>query len=72
MCEENLLLLIDYLKLFNLKYINLCFLDLFFDFGNKYFIFYFWGIVGIVYNFDMIYGKKIKSWNDLWDFKLKN
>jgi spermidine/putrescine transport system substrate-binding protein len=72
MREENLLLPIDHSKLPNLKYINPRFLDLSFDPGNKYSIPYFWGTVGIVYNSDMIDGKKIKSWNDLWDPKLKN
>ncbi len=33
---------------------------------------YFWGTVGIVYNREMLGGKTITSWNDLWDPDLRN
>ncbi|GMB09800.1 ABC transporter substrate-binding protein [Thermolongibacillus altinsuensis] len=72
MKEEGLLLPIDHSKLPNLKYIDPRFLNLSFDPGNKYSIPYFWGTVGIVYNPEMLGGKKITSWNDLWDPNLKN
>ncbi|WP_433746530.1 ABC transporter substrate-binding protein [Falsibacillus pallidus] len=72
MNEEHLLLPIDKSKLPNLKYINPKFMDLSFDPDNKYSVPYFWGTVGIVYNPDMLGGKKITSWNDLWDKDLKN
>ncbi|MCD7036065.1 ABC transporter substrate-binding protein [Metabacillus sp. GX 13764] len=72
MKEEHLLKPIDQSKLPNLKYINHRFLNLSFDPSNKYSIPYFWGTVGIVYNPDMLHGKKITSWNDLWGKDLKN
>ncbi|QQZ09704.1 ABC transporter substrate-binding protein [Heyndrickxia vini] len=72
MKEEKLLLPINHSKLPNLKYINPRFLDLPFDEKNKYSIPYFWGTVGIVYNPSLLNGKKITSWNDLWDKDLRN
>ncbi|RLQ93209.1 ABC transporter substrate-binding protein [Falsibacillus albus] len=72
MKEENLLIPIDHSKLPNLKYINPKFMNLSFDPKNKYSVPYFWGTVGIVYNSEMLGGKKITSWNDLWDKNLKN
>lgn len=72
MKEENLLLPLDHTKLPNLKYINPRFMDLSFDKKNTYSIPYFWGTVGIVYNPDMLHGKKPTSWNDLWDESLHN
>jgi spermidine/putrescine transport system substrate-binding protein len=72
MKEEGLLLPIDHSKLPNLKYIDPRFLNLSFDPENKYSIPYFWGTVGIVYNPEMLDGKTITSWNDLWDRDLKN
>ncbi|MBM7705012.1 ABC transporter substrate-binding protein [Metabacillus iocasae] len=72
MKEEDLLLPIDHSKLPNLKYINPRFLDLAFDKGNDYSIPYFWGTVGIVYNPEMLGGKELHSWNDLWDSDLRN
>ncbi|WP_110112011.1 ABC transporter substrate-binding protein [Bacillus sp. CGMCC 1.16541] len=72
MKEEDLLLPIDHSKLPNLKYINSRFLNLAFDEENKYSIPYFWGTVGIVYNPQMLGGKEIRSWNDLWDSDLRN
>ncbi|MBS4202043.1 ABC transporter substrate-binding protein [Bacillus sp. FJAT-49732] len=72
MKEEGLLLPLDHSKLPNLKYIDKRFMDLSFDPKNQYSIPYFWGTVGIVYNPKMLGGKKITSWNDLWDPDLKN
>ncbi|RAK19100.1 spermidine/putrescine transport system substrate-binding protein [Anoxybacillus vitaminiphilus] len=72
MKEEGLLVPLDHSKLPNLKYINPRFLNLSFDPENQYSIPYFWGTVGIVYNPDMLGGKKITSWNDLWDKDLRN
>ncbi|GER66679.1 spermidine/putrescine ABC transporter substrate-binding protein [Weizmannia acidilactici] len=72
MKKEHLLIPLDHSKLPNLKYIDPRFLNLSFDPGNKYSVPYFWGTVGIVYNSSMLGGKKITSWNDLWDKDLKN
>ncbi|AZB41349.1 extracellular solute-binding protein [Bacillus sp. FJAT-42376] len=72
MKEDHLLIPLDHSKLPNLKNIDSRFMDLSFDPGNKYSIPYFWGTVGIVYNPDMLGGKKITSWEDLWDQEMKN
>ncbi|QNG60015.1 ABC transporter substrate-binding protein [Bacillus sp. PAMC26568] len=72
MRQEDLLIPLDHSKLPNLKNIDDRFMDLPFDPENKYSIPYFWGTVGIVYNPTMIDGKKISSWNDLWDPDLRN
>ncbi|GGJ62225.1 spermidine/putrescine transport system substrate-binding protein [Anoxybacillus voinovskiensis] len=72
MKEEGLLLPLDHKKLPNLKYIDPRFLNLSFDPNNRYSVPYFWGTVGIVYNRNMLGGKKITSWNDLWDKELRN
>ncbi|MFC5650661.1 PotD/PotF family extracellular solute-binding protein [Paenibacillus solisilvae] len=72
MKEENLLLPIDKSKLPNLKFINPRFLHLSFDPDNAYSIPYFWGTVGIIYNSDMLGGKKFTSWDELWDPSLHN
>lgn len=72
MKEEDLLVALDHSKIPNLKHVDDRFLNLPFDPDNKYSIPYFWGTVGIVYNSEMLNGKKITGWNDLWDSDLKN
>ncbi len=72
MKQDNLLIPLDHSKLPNLKNIDQRFMDLPFDPENKYSVPYFWGTVGIVYNPKMLNGKKITSWNDLWNPDLKN
>ncbi|WP_053364992.1 ABC transporter substrate-binding protein [Bacillus sp. FJAT-27245] len=72
MREEDLLIPLDHSKLPNLKNIDQRFMDLAFDPENKYSVPYFWGTVGIVYNPQLLGGKEITSWNDLWDPDLKN
>lgn len=72
MIEENLLLPLDHDKLPNLQYIEPRFLNLPFDPHNRYSVPYFWGTVGIVYNREMLGGKTITSWNDLWNPDLRN
>ncbi|ANE45648.1 spermidine/putrescine ABC transporter substrate-binding protein [Paenibacillus swuensis] len=72
MKQEGLLLPIDSSKLSNLKHIDPRYMDLPFDPGNQYSIPYFWGTVGIVYNSELLGGKKLTSWADLWDPSLKN
>ncbi|WP_100330055.1 ABC transporter substrate-binding protein [Bacillus xiapuensis] len=72
MKKNNLLLPVNHRKLPNLKYIDRRFLNLPFDRDNQYSIPYFWGTVGILYNKDLMGGKKITSWADLWDESYKN
>ncbi|WP_203364522.1 ABC transporter substrate-binding protein [Bacillus sp. REN10] len=72
MKKNDLLIPVDHSQLPNLKNIDPRFMDLAFDEGNKYSIPYFWGTVGILYNQDLMGGKKITAWNDLWDESYKN
>jgi len=72
MKKDHMLIPIDKAKLPNLKYIDPHFMNLSFDPNNKYSIPYFWGTVGLVYNSSMLGGKKLTSWNDLWDNDLRN
>ncbi|MGV3489393.1 MAG: ABC transporter substrate-binding protein [Tuberibacillus sp.] len=72
MKDEHMLIPLDHKELPNLKYVNPKFMNLSFDENNKYSVPYFWGTVGIVYNSKLLDGKKITSWNDLWDKDLKN
>ncbi|MCM3765143.1 PotD/PotF family extracellular solute-binding protein [Neobacillus niacini] len=72
MRQDDLLIPLDHSKLPNLKNIDQRFMDLPFDPDNKYSVPYFWGTVGVVYNPSKINGKKITSWNDLWDPAFKN
>ncbi|AKG36709.1 ABC transporter substrate-binding protein [Paenibacillus durus] len=72
MKEENLLLPLDHSKLPNLSHIDPRFMNLSFDEGNRYSVPYFWGTVGIIYNPGLTHGLTFKSWNDLWDSRLKN
>ncbi|KAE9133839.1 hypothetical protein PF010_g2668 [Phytophthora fragariae] len=72
MKEEGLLMPIDHSKLPNLSNIDPRYMHLSFDPDNSYSIPYFWGTVGIVYNADMLGGRKLTKWNDLWDPALRN
>ncbi|MTH55205.1 extracellular solute-binding protein [Bacillus mangrovi] len=72
MKDEKLVIPLDHSKLPNLKNIDQRFMDLSFDPGNKYSIPYFWGTVGIVYNPELLGGKEITSWDDLWNPDMKN
>ncbi|MFX3619270.1 MAG: ABC transporter substrate-binding protein [Sporolactobacillus sp.] len=67
MKDEHLLLPLNHKRIPNLKYIDRRFLNLSFDRSNRYSVPYFWGTVGIVYNPKMLGGRKISSWNDLWN-----
>jgi spermidine/putrescine transport system substrate-binding protein len=72
MKEQGLLIPLDHDKIPNLEYIDPRFLDLPFDENNEYSIPYFWGTLGIVYNSEMLGGRVLESWNDLWDESLRN
>ncbi|NLJ87152.1 MAG: ABC transporter substrate-binding protein [Firmicutes bacterium] len=72
MREQGLLLPLDHELIPNLEHIDPRFLNLSFDEGNKYSIPYFWGTLGIIYNSEMLGGKELESWEDLWDDSLRN
>ena len=72
MKEQGMLIPLDHSLLPNLKYIDPRFLDLDFDEGNQYSVPYFWGTLGIIYNSEMLGGRQLTSWHDLWDDSLRN
>lgn len=72
MKRDYLLLLIDYNKVFNIKNLDLDYMNMLFDKGNKYFLFYFFGIVGILYNKEKYLNELFDSWKLLYNFKFKN
>jgi len=72
MKEQGLLIPLDHSLLPNLKYIDPRFLGLPFDEGNQYSVPYFWGTLGIIYNPEMLDGRHLNSWHDLWDESLAN
>ena len=72
MKEQGLLIPLDHSLLPNLEHIDPRFLDLPFDEGNQYSVPYFWGTLGIIYNSDLLGGKHLDSWHDLWDDSLRN
>ena len=72
MKEQGMLIPLDHSLLPNLQYIDQRFLDLPFDEGNQYSVPYFWGTLGIIYNSEMLDGRHLNSWHDLWDESLRN
>ena len=66
--NEGLLKEIDTSKLPNYKYIDEKYKDLFYDPDNSYSVPYNVGMVGIIYNTDMVDGTPT-GWADLWDEK---
>ncbi|MFT8364133.1 MAG: ABC transporter substrate-binding protein [Sporolactobacillus sp.] len=72
MKAEHLLLPLNHKQIPNLRAIDSRFLNLSFDRGNRYSVPYFWGTVGICYNPKMLGGRKITSWNDLWQKRYRN
>lgn len=72
MKEQHLLIPLDHAKLPNMKHIDPRFMNLSFDEGNTYSVPYFWGTVGIIFNPELTKGINFKSWNDLWNPKLRN
>mgnify|MGYP000879912633 FL=1 len=72
MKEQGLLIPLDHAQLPNLEHIDPRFLDLPFDERNEYSVPYFWGTLGIIYNSELLGGKHLESWHDLWDDSLRN
>ncbi len=66
--EQDMLEEINYDNIPNYKNIMEEYKNLSYDVENKYSIPYSWGVVGVVYNTEMV-SEKPESWNILWDEK---
>lgn len=66
MVKEGMLVELDKFKFSNLKNVMFEFMYKLFDFENKYFLFYVYGLIGIGVNVVDIDLKIISSWGDLW------
>jgi len=71
MIEENMLQKLDFSNIPNYKYVNEDFRGLFFDANDEYSVPYTYGMIGIIYNEDMIDEDDIGSWDLLWNDKYK-
>ena len=71
MIEEDMLQKLDFSNIPNYEYINDSFKNLFFDKNNEYCVPYTYGMVGIIYNSEMVDEEDIGSWDLLWNEKYK-
>ena len=68
MAAEDMLAPLDLSNIPNLALIDDEYKDMSYDPGNTYSVPYMWGLVGLVYNTDMV-EDEITSWSALWDQK---
>ncbi len=66
MIKEDMLRPLNYDEIPNFEYINEDYRNLFYDPENRYSVPYTYGMVGLIYNEDMVDGE-ITSWSSLWD-----
>lgn len=71
MNKEGMLEKLDMSKLSNYKYIDAKYKDLYFDPKNEYSVPYSVGMVGLIYNTDIV-KEPLDSWSAMWDIKYKN
>ncbi len=71
MISEDLLLKLDFENIPNYEYINEAYKNLFFDKNNEYSVPYTYGMVGIIYNDEMVDEEDVGSWDLLWNEKYK-
>lgn len=71
MIAEDMLLKLDFSNIPNYEYVNEGYRDLFFDPENEYSVPYTYGMVGIIYNEEMVDEEDIGSWDLLWNEKYK-
>ena len=69
MAEENLLLPLDFNNIPNYQYIDDNFKGLYYDAENKYTVPYAYGIVGIMYDANVVDAADADGWNLLWNEK---
>lgn len=68
MLKENMLQKLDMSKIPNYANIMDTFKNLPYDANNEYSVPYLWGVVGIIYNTEMV-KEEVTSWDILWDSK---
>lgn len=71
MIEEDMLKKLDFSNIPNYEYVNDDFKNLFFDKNNEYCVPYTYGMVGIIYNSEMVDEADVGSWDLLWNEKYK-
>lgn len=71
MIAEDMLLKLDFSNIPNYKFVNEGYRDLFFDPDNEYSVPYTCGMVGIIYNEEMVDEADTGSWDLLWNEKYK-
>lgn len=69
MAEENLLLPLDFENIPNYQYINNTFKDLYYDPQNQYTVPYTYGIVGVIYDANVVDAADIGGWDLMWNEK---
>ena len=67
MIAEDMLSPLDFSNIPNYQYIDEEFKDLFYDPDNTYSVPYTYGMVGIIYNSDMVSEEDLGSWDLLWN-----
>ncbi len=68
MINEDMLQKLDLTKIPNYANVMDTFKNLAYDAGNEYSVPYLWGILGIIYNTEMV-SDEVTSWDILWDSK---
>ncbi len=71
MIGEGMLQKLDFSNIPNYKYVNESYRDLFFDPHNEYSVPYTCGMVGVIYNEEMVDEADTGSWDLLWNEKYK-
>jgi len=71
MIAEDMLSKLDFSNIPNYEYVNNDYKDLFFDPNNEYSVPYTYGMVGIIYNEEMVDEADVGSWDLLWNEKYK-
>ena len=69
MASENLLLPLNFDNIPNYKYIDSAFKGLYYDAENKYTVPYAYGIVGIIYNANVVDAADADGWELMWNSK---
>ena len=72
MAEEGLLLPLDFAHIPNAKYIDESFRDLYYDPQNRYSVPYSYGIVGVIYDANVVDEADIGGWDLMWNEKYAN
>lgn len=71
MIEEEMLSPLDFFNIPNYQYIDPAFKNLFYDPENTYSVPYTCGMVGIIYNSEMVAEEDLGSWDLLWNEKYR-